>query len=351
MTQPKNLLIVRTDRIGDVVLSLPIARIIKKYFPQCKVTFLLKEYTKCLAEQNPFIDKIILLKEKDGKILIKENIKEISRHNFDSAIIVYPTFITSLIIFLSKIKFRIGTGYRWYSILFNQKVYEHRKFAEKHELEFNVNLLKVFGINEKVDEENIQFDLTPTIESKNLIDKFLIEENISSEKPIIVIHPGSGGSAVDWPIDNFQRLVKLISAQMDSTIIITGNRNEISICKQLEVSKEIKNFAGKFNLSELIAMINKADLFISNSTGPLHIAAALGKYTVGFYPNILSCSPQRWGPYTKKKFIFTPQIQCSDCTREKCLKLDCMSSIKPEDVFDQINKVYQHILNNGELDV
>ncbi len=351
MMQPKNLLIVRTDRIGDVILSLPVARIVKKYFPQCKVTFLLKEYTNCLALQNPYIDQVIVLKEKNGKILFKENIKEILKYKFDSSIIVYPTFITALIIFFSNIKSRIGTGYRWYSFLFNKKVYEHRKFAEKHELEFNISMLKVFGINEEVNQENIEFNLAPTVESKNSIEKFFAEENISVEKPIVIIHPGSGGSAVDWPIDNFQKLVKLISSQTDLTIIITGNSNEISICKQLEVTSEIKNFSGKFSLSELIALIDKCDIFISNSTGPLHIAAALGKYVIGFYPKITSCLPQRWGPYTKRKFIFTPQINCSNCTKKQCKELDCMSSIKPEEVFNQLKKAYQLILNNGEIDV
>ncbi len=138
MIKPKNLLIVRTDRIGDVVLSLPLAELVKNNYPDCKVTFLIREYTKDVVSNHPFIDEIIVLKEKEGKILINENVKQIAEKKFDAAIIVYPTFQTSLIIYLSKIKNRIGTGYRWYSFLFNNKVYEHRKFAEKHELEFNV---------------------------------------------------------------------------------------------------------------------------------------------------------------------------------------------------------------------
>ncbi len=351
MIQPKNLLIVRTDRIGDVVLSLPLVRIIKKHYPNCKITFLLREYTKCLAEQNPFIDEIIVLKEESHKILIKKNIDEISKFRFDSAIIVYPTFVTALIISLSKIKYRIGTGYRWYSFLFNYKIFEHRKYAEKHELEYNIGLLTAFGIREEVNEENIQFDLTPDLKSKNTIDNFFAENRISTEKPIIIIHPGSGGSAVDWPLNKFQKLVELIVSKMDVTIFITGDKSEYFKCKELEISQAVINLAGKFNLAELIAVIDKADIFISNSTGPIHIAAALGKFTIGFYPKILSCSPQRWGPYTRKKIIFTPIIECSNCTRKQCEKLDCMNSIESEEVFYQIEKVYQSILNHGELDV
>src|ERR1035437_769966 len=146
MIQPKNLLIVRTDRIGDVVLSLPLAELVKKLYPDCRITFLLKNYTKSLAEGHPFIDNILILNEKNNKISLLNNIRQIKKNSYDVAIVVYPTFITSLIIFLSGIHKRIGTGYRWYSILFNSNVYEHRKNALRHELEYNVNLLKYFGI-------------------------------------------------------------------------------------------------------------------------------------------------------------------------------------------------------------
>ena len=102
MIKPKNLLIVRTDRIGDVILSLPLAGIIKKHFPECKVTFLVRDYTKELVANHPFIDNIITLKEDNGKVSIKNNVEEIKKYNFDSSIIVYPTFATALIIFLRE---------------------------------------------------------------------------------------------------------------------------------------------------------------------------------------------------------------------------------------------------------
>ncbi len=340
MIKPKNLLIVRTDRIGDVILSLPLAGIVKKHFPECKVTFLLREYTKCLATGNPDIDEIIILTEKEGKISLRENISKISHRKFDSVILVYPTFITAFIIFLSGIKNRIGTGYRWYSFLFNRKIYKHRKFAEKHELEFNIEMLNEFGIKEEVDEDKAVFNLKPDEKSEAFIEELFAANNIQREKPVIIIHPGSGGSAVDLPLEKFKELNRILESKTDLNIIITGAGSEKSICSELAISNKIYNFAGKLDLAGLIALIDKADIFISNSTGPIHIAAALGKFTIGFYPKILSCSPRRWGPYTKKKIIFTPEIGCSDCTRSKCEKLDCMNSIDPEKVFKSIEEVF-----------
>ena len=99
------------------------------------------------------------------------------------------------------------------------------------------------------------------------------------------------------------------------------------------------NLAGKFDLSQLIAVINKSDLLIANSTGPIHIAAALGKNVIGFYPKIAACSPNRWGPYTNKKNIFMPEITCSNCTKKQCEKLNCMNSININEVFEAAKKI------------
>ena len=343
MIKPENLLIVRTDRIGDVILSLPLASIIKKHLPDCKITFLVREYTRPLVVNNPYIDNILTLEEKNGKISLAANIRKVSKNNFDSAVIVYPTFLTALIIFLSRIKSRIGTGYRWYSLLFNLKIYEHRKYATRHELEYNVNLLQHFGIEEEVNPGNIRFNLKPDEESLKRIEGILSEAGINSDEPLIIIHPGSGGSAVDLPIEKFKFLVEKIINGLTRNLILTGSASEIGLCENIKVKPGILNLAGKLNLAEMIALVSKCSIFIANSTGPIHIAAALGKHTVGFYPLIPACSAKRWGPYTDKKIIFSPQIGCLNCTREQCIKLDCMNSIEVSEVFFGIEKIYKFI--------
>ena len=348
--KPENLLIVRTDRIGDVILSLPLAGIIKKHYPDCKVTFLVRDYTKELVENHPYIDQVLILNETDGKVNIKKNISEIKKFNFNSSIIVYPTFSTSLVIFLSGIKNRIGTGYRWYSFLFNEKVYEHRKYAERHELEFNINLLKKFNIHEDISPSNVKFDIPVNLDSEKKVNELLHKENIDKE-PLIIIHPGSLGSSVDLPIDKFKELIDLIINKTDFQIILTGSKNERKLCEELVMNERVKNFAGNFSLCELICLINKAEIFISNSTGPIHISAALNKYTIGFYPKFLACSAKRWGPYTTKALVFRPETDCEACSREQCKSIDCMNSIQMQKVFAEIEKIHKLIINNEDRNV
>ena len=347
MIRPQNILIVRTDRIGDLVLTLPLAGIIKKNLPGSLVSFLVQNYTSPIVNNHTGIDNVLILKEKQGKISFWENVREIKKYNFDSCIVVYPTFKIALMMLAAGIKLRVGTGYRWYSFLFNKKIYQHRKNAEFHELEYNVNLLTRIGINEKVSTGAVGFGLAANKESEQKIKQLLYENGIRGDNPIVVVHPGSGGSAVDLPLTKLKQLIGLMACELKIDIIITGSKSEKELCEQLMVNPNIKNFAGLFDLGELIALISRSEIIIGNSTGPIHIGAALGKFVIGFYPKITACSPERWGPYTNKKAVFQPKLECNNCTREQCEELDCMSSIEMKEVFDKIkNILHDNVLEN-----
>lgn len=339
MIEPKNLLIVRTDRIGDVVLSLPLAGIVKKYYPETAVSFMVRQYTKSVVSGNSGIDEVIVLKENKNKTSVLDNIRQLKKHKYDTCLIVYPTFRVALIMFLSGIRYRIGTGYRWYSFLFTHKIYEHRKYAERHELEYNINLLQYFNIKETADRRTIDFGIRINGKTGQKIEQLLSENHINLLYPVVIFHPGSGGSAVDWPLYRFRELIKMMAQELECNIIITGSEAEKAICDELVVNESVLNLAGCLNLEELIALIGRSDVLVANSTGPIHLAAALKKFVIGFYPKITACSPQRWGPFNDRQLIFTPRINCDNCTREQCEKLRCMDSIDSNEVFENIKSV------------
>jgi len=335
----QKILIVRTDRIGDVVLSIPLAEIVKKKNPDSKVTYFIRQYTRELLDGNSFIDDVIIANESDGKILFIENLNKIRSGNFDDCIVVNPTLKITLIMFLAGIKNRIGTGYRWYSVLFNNKVYEHRKFGDKHELEYNINLLSKLGIDNNGISKGIKFHLQVDKSSSEKINSILTQKGFKSGDKIIIVHPGSGGSSVDLPKEKLIELTWMISNLKNVSVVITGSKSESELCKEFEINNSVINLSGQLNLSLLKALINKASIFISNSTGPMHIAAALGVHVIGFFPKILACSQKRWGPYTEKKSIYVPTIDCSNCTRQQCEKLNCMNSIDVGKVFDETKQI------------
>lgn len=331
MNNPKNILVVRTDRIGDVILTLPLASIIKEKYPGSKITFMVKEYTSELVYANSLIDDVIIY----DNFTLSQLLKKIRQNKFYAAITVYPRFKIALLLFSAGIKIRIGTGYRWYSFLFNKKTYDHRKDGKRHELEYNVRLLKNLNIDFTPEKGGVNFNFKIDEKSKTIIKDILASTKIEQSKKIIIVHPGSKGSAVDLPKEKFRKIVNTISEYDNFQIILTGNNEEREICKSMETEKVI-NLAGKLSLMQLAALIDLAHVFVSNSTGPIHIAAALNKNIVGFYPKIASMSPKRWGPYSNNAKIFQPNIDCNNCTRKQCEELNCMSSIEVEEVTDYI---------------
>lgn len=338
MITPKNLLIIRTDRIGDVVLTLPLAGVIKKRFPECKITFLVREYTRPILFNHPHIDEVLVLKEDNNKIKLSDNIREIKSRNYDTCITVYPTYHLALMTWLAGIKYRIGTGYRWYSFFFNQKIYEHRKYGEKHELEHNLRLLNFFGMDDKEAARNISFDIQIDEKSAERVRAILRTKGIDVARKLLIIHGGSGGSAVDLPLSKMRELAALLNGLPGIYVLLTGSEKEKAVCKELEIGENVINLAGEFNLKELMALISISDVLIANSTGPIHLAAAMDKFTVGFYPKIKSCSKERWGPYTEKKAVFTPELDCGDCSRKQCERLDCMNSIDVSKAFSAVRE-------------
>lgn len=344
MNDKKRILIVRTDRIGDVILTLPLASIIKKHYPYSNITFLVKDYTKPLTENNLFIDRTITLIEQNNKPKFFKNINQL-KNEFDICIVAYPTFWISLILFFSSIKVRIGSGYRWYSFLFNKRIYEHRKYGEHHELEYNVHLLKLLSVYDNPQKDKIDFGIQIDNQSLIKVDKFLTTNNFTKGKRIIIVHPGSGGSAIDLPKEKMKFIVDELSKDKNFALIITGSKNEKELCQSMIVNENVINTAGEFNLNELIALISKAELVIANSTGPIHIAAAMRKNIIGFYPKFAAVSPKRWGPYTSKTIIFQPKVCDGNCNRKKCQQINCMNSIEINEVILAVYKLLSKVSN------
>lgn len=330
----KNILLIRTDRIGDVVLSLPMLPVLKKHFANASITVMVRKYTRELIEKHSCVSEVLQWEE-NGERTLSEYVKIVKDRQFDIAIVPYPRFILALIIFLAGVPVRVGTGYRWYSFLFTHKIFEHRKDAKRHEVDYNLNLLTAIGI------ENFNtpsFELGISSDIQNKVDDILHRDGVEK---FIVLHIGSGGSARDWPVDNFTTLAERIQKELQIKVVLTGGEHEKMLIES--VSNELNfspfNYAGKFSLLELGALLKRASVFVSNSTGPLHIASAVGTPVIGFYPPIIQCSPVRWGPYTDKKKVFTADnVVCSLCKGEPCRSNVCMEQISVEQVLNTIKQ-------------
>jgi len=328
----QRILIVRTDRIGDVVLTLPLVTALKKRFPNSKISMLISRYTAdVVSSYSDYIETIFY-----DNVSFFQMVKTIRERKFDTVVVVKPSWRLALLFFLARIPIRVGTGYRLYSFLFNKKVYEHRKNGNKHELEYNLNLLSPL---DAVPKEKIFPKLLVDEVAKEKVQHLLQQKNIVATDSLVILHPGSGGSSRSWHWKYFGLLGKRIAEIPQTKILISGGVKEKEMMHNVSqmIGENAIVLAETLSLKEFIALISLAKMFVSNSTGPLHLAAAVGTFTVGFFPQIPHLSSTRWGAYTENKIEFSPKNKSFDCN--KCISsndCECMNSITIDEVFESI---------------
>lgn len=330
----RTIIISRTDAIGDVVLTIPMASLIKTILGNdIKVLFFGRTYTYPVISCSNSIDGFInydtfLAFDKKGQVDF------IKAYNADVIIHVFPRINIAMAAKKAGIVERIGTTSRLYHwFLCNNLVALKRKNSSFHEAQLNVRLLKPLGHSGKISLSEIknQYHLNnlPELSKKN-------STLLSADKFKLVIHPKSNASAREWDINNYQDLIRFLPDK-NFQFIITGGKNEEALINDWvkKLPSHVVNLSGKLNLEELIALLNNCDGIIAASTGPLHIAAALGKFALGIFPPIRPLSPMRWAPIGKKAEYLVIEKICSDC-RNAPNKCHCINEITPNMVEQKI---------------
>ncbi len=170
---------------------------------------MLNRYTGGIVRGNPSLNAIIW-DDFDGRpAQTDELLRTLRAQHFDTAFVVHPTPRLAWLVARAGIRERIGTGYRLYSFLFNRRIYEHRKDARFHELEYNLHMLR--AIRPEFTGEGVvpQFDIHIDPAARSVVRKRLGASPV--DRPLIVLHPGSGGSTLNWPAEHFARLASLIA--------------------------------------------------------------------------------------------------------------------------------------------
>lgn len=321
----KHILISRTDNIGDVILTLPLAGILKQQFPEIKVSFLGREYVRSIAEHCEYVDGFFSW---DSLTHLSEDdlAKHFKNQHIDVVIHAFPNRAVATAMQKAKIKYRIGTTRRWYHWLTcNQRVSFSRAKSTLHEAQLNTRLLAPFHFS--VD-DSLSF-LSEKIGLK--CDEPLspqLQSFLHPEKFNLIVHPFTNGNTREWPVSHFNALIRRMPADKVN-VIVTGSKKEADMIEQRMCSqlKGITNAAGRCSLRELIQLIAHADGLVANSTGPLHMAAGLNIHALGLFPMAQGMSPARWMPLGKKAEVLTADPQCrAPACREKndCI---CMESI------------------------
>ncbi len=285
-----NILIVRTDRLGDVLLTTPVSTALRRMFPRARISWLVRPYTAPLLEHNPDVDQILADRDESPAQLADR----IRNERFDAAIVAYPRWRIVLALWLARVPVRIGPANKPYAILLNKRVRQRRSKGKKHEADYNLELLSPLGIPFK----RYPTRYVATDEERKTARRVLEAKGISGAKPVAILHPGSGGSSARWPLGHFMALGDGLQAA-GCDLVVTGGPGEDYEGAMAAGMRRPPVFipAGSVSVRELAAILSCADLVVTNSTGPLHLAVALGVPTVSIYSPLPTRHPARWGPY------------------------------------------------------
>ena len=186
------------------------AQALKRLFPEARIAMLIRKYTTELVDENPYVDSFLLYDDGQAQTPFFRLTSMLRAERFDLVFHTHPRFRAALMTRLAGIPNRVGTGYRWYSWLFNRKVYEHRKDAKRHELEYNLNLLQAIGAS--VDPATVAPEMRVTPESSRHVTSLLASLGVAPGERIVILHPGSGNSARDWHRTHFGALGAKLAA-------------------------------------------------------------------------------------------------------------------------------------------
>jgi len=335
---PRRILVCRTDRIGDVILTLPVLTNLRLYYKEsARIDFLGAEYTKKLLEENPYLNEYLVYEPRGRHAGLKgllRLVKELKNNNYDTVLHVFPRFKISLAAFLARIPARIGASSRWYSFLYNKRVVAHRSRAEKHELEYNLDLLKPLGV--PIKEKKPQLWLNP--KDKKFAEAFF-KKNFPSGK-VVAVHPGGGSEYLrNWSLEKYAKLIDALQEKLRVRVLLIEGLNEENITKDifLRLRNRPPVLKGSADIKQLAGVVAKMAVFISKDTGTMHTAAAMQTPTISFFSPVSAVSEKRWGPRGNRSVVLKPALKsCRKCTGTKCSHYNCMDKIKVNEVLEKV---------------
>lgn len=298
------ILVSRTDRLGDLILALPLVETLKARYPECRVDVISSLYASPILENNPRIGGILRVQNDQlqvSKPYKKELLQKIKKGKYKAVIALYPDRLIASLFYKAGIPYRLGTAGRFHSVFFNVHLFHSRKSNQKHESQYNLDYLRFFQDGPVMETPMVY----PT--EKEMRNSKRILGEVGVEPPFVVLHPGSGGSADRWPLEKFMDLYSLLQGS-GYEVVLSGSDQEGEMIEDVAKDRgaNVKKITGETDLRTLAAVLSQASVVVANSTGPLHLAVAVGTKVVGLYPSKQIMSPIRWGPLGNGHKVIQP---------------------------------------------
>lgn len=340
----EKILVIRNDKLGDFVLALPSFALLKRALPDATIVALVPEYTRKLASHIDYIDEIIVDPGKSAGVKgFFSLLQQLRAEKFSAAICLFSTSRIAYLLLLAGIPVRLGPATKVWQVFFNHRLTQRRSRSIKPEFEYNLDLIRHFLNDKQVSQDialkgpYIELNDIEQADGRNTLAK--LKQNALAKRKIM-LHPGHGGSANNLSIAQYAEFIQRLMPGEQDMVIVSAGPGELQIAEQLTLilqrhGIDAVTYHSTIGLIEFISVIAAVDLFISGSTGPLHVAGALNVKTVGFYPRTAHMSPLRWQTLndSERRLAFTPPESADE------------TAMQAIDLANAANQVRQKFLN------
>lgn len=317
--KPGRILIIRLDRLGDLVLSLPFIASLRAGNPSAKIDMLVRPYLADLAESISGINDVIVYR---GRF---DALKRLPGRDYDIAIDMYLGYRLepALAALFSKAAVRIGFDSGQRGLLFTAPV-DIGKCAGKGMVEADLELLKPLGVR-----------------AITTVPRLRAEGPIQRKGLIVAIHPGGYYASQRWAPGRFAAVARMVADKFHARILVIGGRGERALVERVAKNAGAKHVYTAFpSMRELVGLLQGCNLLICNNSGPLHLAASLGVPTVSVMG---PTDPALWWPRGENQSVIRKDVGCGPCSRGTCGKHSCLELITAEEVFNKARELMERV--------
>lgn len=323
--------------IGDLVMATPVLTDLRKKFPDAEITAMCRQPLSDLLKEDKDIDELFSFRKlpndfsrRDAKRNIIEKLKE---GKYDLGLILTNSFSSAWWFWEGKVRKRVGYSAHFRRLLLTDP---YPKIKDQHQVVLYKRLLKPLGI--EISNTAPRLFLKET--EINTTREFLYQRGYKPGKILIGIHPGAAyGEAKCWPVDRYRETARLLLEEFkDAYVVFFGDAASFPLVKQIcqGLNERAINLAGATSLRELACIVKECSLVLTNDSGPMHMASALGTPVVALFG---STDANITGPY-RNGIIIDKKVECSPCFKRTCpIDFRCMMKITVKEVVEAVKKV------------
>jgi ADP-heptose:LPS heptosyltransferase len=360
MRGPDSLLILRPDRLGDVIVSTPVHRMLREAYPQARIIWLVQDWIAPLIEDLPGMNGVIRYQPKGrhaGWAGLRRLVDDIKVIGAQASVALQSDARVSAAVLAAGVPWRVGPYSKMHSVfLYNHGLRQRRSESVRHEAEYGLELLGALpGWNQFADAGARAAGPEVAVDPDALVwaREWLVQRGLSGTR-CVGVHPGMGGSALNWPRERYVELVRALVAR-GVPVILTCGQGEGSVAQEIAAASGSGGGDGVacvhvcsaerdgMTLPRLAALQSLFSVFVAPSTGPLHLASAVKTRVVSVYPPIRVQHPDRWGPYVGTEYarVLTPVSReiCGErfkCRGAACSQFPCMEKVEASQVLAAI---------------